>query len=347
MWNSTLSNRDAARDALRLQPVLADARAEQQDRSEDLGINTGPLDAADLGVPGVTTPFGHIGGVGGYPITTKPTTTTQVSVALDAHARIAHVQDGRQLGLRLQPQRAESGANHADRQRRAAAMTSTRSSVCCWHASKSRRARSGRPNGIWARHRSASFINDEWKATSRLTLTAGLRYEVFSPVSEQDNLATNFFPDRGLGAARVQRSGPAVHVGQEQLRTARRPGVGRDRRRQNERARQLLAHLRLCRRWARFTRDCSRRRRSACSACRSRSRRGSHRTPPDVRCVDPNNSSAGGDYVCLQPGVPVFGSSPTGAPPFNIFQVPEDFQLGRYHYYHLTFQREICAATTR
>ena len=49
---------------------------------QSLGINTGPLDAEDLGVPGVTTPFGHIGGVGGYPITTKPTTTTQISVAL-------------------------------------------------------------------------------------------------------------------------------------------------------------------------------------------------------------------------------------------------------------------------
>ena len=46
-----------------------------------------------------------------------------------------------------------------------------------------------------------------------------------------------------------------------------------------------------------------------------------------VTCLDPNNSTAGGDYVCLQPGVPIFGSSPTGAPPFNIFQVPDDFQL--------------------
>jgi hypothetical protein len=45
--------------------------------------------------------------------------------------------------------------------------------------------------------------------------------------------------------------------------------------------------------------------------------------------------------VCLQPGVPIFGSSPTGAPPFNIFRVPDDFQLGRYHYFHATFQREV------
>src|SRR4029079_18259541 len=42
------------------------------------------------------------------------------------------------------------------------------------------------------------FINDDWKATSRLTLSAGLRYEVFSPMGERDDLATNFFPDRGL-----------------------------------------------------------------------------------------------------------------------------------------------------
>src|SRR6185295_3184838 len=62
---------------------------------------------------------------------------------------------------------------------------------------------------------------------------------------------------------------------------------------------------------------------------------------PNVRCVDPNNSSAGGDYVCIQPGVPVFGSSPTGAPPFNIFQVPDDFHSGYYHYFHATMQHEI------
>jgi hypothetical protein len=60
-----------------------------------------------------------------------------------------------------------------------------------------------------------------------------------------------------------------------------------------------------------------------------------------VTCVDPNNSVAGGDYVCLQPGVPVFGSSPTGAPPFNITAVPDGFHSGYYHYFHTTFQREV------
>ena len=62
---------------------------------------------------------------------------------------------------------------------------------------------------------------------------------------------------------------------------------------------------------------------------------------PGVTCLDPNNSTAGGDYVCLQSGVPVFGSLPTGAPPFNIFRVPDDFHSGYYHYFHATLQREV------
>ena len=37
----------------------------------------------------MTTPFGHIGGIGGYPITTAPTLNTQVSVAL-THTTGAH-----------------------------------------------------------------------------------------------------------------------------------------------------------------------------------------------------------------------------------------------------------------
>jgi hypothetical protein len=62
---------------------------------------------------------------------------------------------------------------------------------------------------------------------------------------------------------------------------------------------------------------------------------------PGVTCLDPNNSVAGGDYVCLQPGVPIFGSSPTGAPPFNITAVSPDFHRGYYHYFHTTVQHEV------
>src|SRR5262249_23286170 len=62
---------------------------------------------------------------------------------------------------------------------------------------------------------------------------------------------------------------------------------------------------------------------------------------PRVTCLDPNNPVAGGDYLCLQSGVPMFGSSPMGAPPFTVYRVPDNFHLGSYHYFHATFQRQI------
>ncbi len=40
VWNSTISNRTLLETRVRLQPVLPDARAEQQDRSEDRSAST-------------------------------------------------------------------------------------------------------------------------------------------------------------------------------------------------------------------------------------------------------------------------------------------------------------------
>src|SRR5262249_44927302 len=43
------------------------------------------------------------------------------------------------------------------------------------------------------------YVADEWKVSPRFTLNLGLRYDVSTPLSERDNLAANFFPDRGGG----------------------------------------------------------------------------------------------------------------------------------------------------
>src|SRR3954465_12773484 len=82
VWNSTISNHTLLETAFGFNLFSQTLEPNNKIDPKELGINTGPLDAADLGVPGVTTPFGPIGGVGGYPITTAPTTTTQFSVAL-------------------------------------------------------------------------------------------------------------------------------------------------------------------------------------------------------------------------------------------------------------------------
>jgi hypothetical protein len=41
------------------------------------------------------------------------------------------------------------------------------------------------------------FVQDQWRATSRLTLNLGLRYDLFTPVSEQHNRLSDFFLHSG------------------------------------------------------------------------------------------------------------------------------------------------------
>src|SRR5215831_1206460 len=82
VWNATLSNRTLLETRFGLNYFSQTIEPNNKIDPMSLGINTGPLDAADLGVPAITTPFGGIGGIGGYPITTAPTTNMQISSAL-------------------------------------------------------------------------------------------------------------------------------------------------------------------------------------------------------------------------------------------------------------------------
>jgi hypothetical protein len=61
---------------------------------------------------------------------------------------------------------------------------------------------------------------------------------------------------------------------------------------------------------------------------------------PSATCLDPD-SGAGGDYVCIEPGKSIFGSSPTGQPPFNVFAVDPKLQTPYFHIFHVSLQREL------
>src|SRR5213079_419223 len=61
---------------------------------------------------------------------------------------------------------------------------------------------------------------------------------------------------------------------------------------------------------------------------------------PDATCLNPD-TGANGDYVCIQPGKPIFGSSPTGQPPFNVFAIAPDLQTPYFQLYHVSLQREV------
>jgi len=62
---------------------------------------------------------------------------------------------------------------------------------------------------------------------------------------------------------------------------------------------------------------------------------------PTATCIDPNAARATGDFVCVQPGVPIFGANPTGQGPFNAFSIPTNYKTPMYHYFHATLQREL------
>src|SRR5262249_28066902 len=66
---------------------------------------------------------------------------------------------------------------------------------------------------------------------------------------------------------------------------------------------------------------------------------------PAATCVDPVTGE--GDYVCVVPGGgSIYGPSPTGQPPFNAFSVTPDLQTPMFHIFHLSFQREIFKRNT-
>jgi carboxypeptidase family protein/TonB-dependent receptor-like protein len=339
VWNSTLSNRTLLETRFGLNYFSQTIEPNNKIDPKSLGINTGPLDAADLGVPAVTTPFGHIGGIGGYPITTAPTTNLQVASSL-THTMGQHTM---KVGASY-----DYAYNRSVRNQARTSLTANGRSSSPVDALVgillARFESANRSFGQTERHMTqqsiGAFVNDDWKATPRLTLSLGLRYEVVTSVNERDNLATNFFPDRGLvqlGTSGLDqlykpdrnnfgpRAGLAWDPGGDGRTSVRvgyaltydaipigtvHPGLF---------STPALGVFRISfSQTPRFVPDSA-----------------------GVTCLDPNNSTAGGDYVCLQPGVPVFGSSPTGVPPFNIFRVPDDFHSGYYHYFHATVQREV------
>ena len=83
------------------------------------------------------------------------------------------------------------------------------------------------------------FAQDTWRATSRLTLELGLRYDFYSVVKEKNGQARPFFiEDNAFATDR----GRLLRPGQEQLRAAPVGGLPADR--QDRAARRLRALLR-------------------------------------------------------------------------------------------------------
>jgi len=315
---------------------------------KSLGIDTGPLDPLDFGVPYVDyfSSFGYIGGVGGYPITTAPNANLDVSSSLTWISG----KHTFKFGGNYQRATTYSVRNRARTtlEFTAGTLDPVDSIVAMLLGRADYAARSF---GSTVRHLRQNsfgfFVSDDWKLSPRLTFSLGVRYDLSTALGEKDNLGANFFPDRGLvnlgkGIDRLYNTdknnfGPRVGFAWDiggNGKTALRGGYALSYDIGNFAAVHAPYSINGARTGA-FT--------NPSLGVYSVSLFGDLSVQPDdpaATCADPD-TGAGGDYICIQPGQPIFGSSPTGQPPFNVFGPNPDLKTPYYHLFHLSFQREL------
>jgi hypothetical protein len=331
---------------------------------KSLGFDTGPLSPADFGVPYVyLTPLGYggyIGGVQGYPITTRPDQTWDWS----EHFSWVKGNHTVKLGGNFQRAYTNSLRNNARTGMLLGYFTynapisgdpiqDSIEELLLGKADNANRA-FGDTHRHLVQNSVGFYIQDDWKIKPRLTVTFGLRYDIFGNLRDRSNVAANFFPGQGLvqvghGIDRLydvdyKDFGPRLGFAWDIFgtgKTALRGGYSLAYDVPNFAT--LASPYSLAGATAgaftqpnlglfsvSITGDVG---------------RGNSFVPPNQAdnvsgsgCFDP--VTAVGDYICFSQG-PVFGPSPSGEPPFDAYSVVKNFKTPRAHNYSLSIQQEV------
>ena len=178
-----------------------------KDPKTTYGINTGVTDPVNFGFPEIrVSGFSRLGGNGAWPLFTTPNQTYQVS----DNASVALGRHNVRFGGEYRYGSTENLRNRYGRGRVDFTSRNGLSALENFVYGNPRRGQLFIGDSKRSIHMTAfgGYVQDDWRATARLTISAGLRYDIALPIKEANNLLGNFDLQQGVVQVGKQISSP-------------------------------------------------------------------------------------------------------------------------------------------